>query len=82
MTAFSIEISDQKHARALFSFLKTLDSVKISKISSRKEDSSLSQKASLKFPFNIFYIIKTPVIFILAVWHKKRHPDGWKDRIE
>lgn len=44
MTTFSIEISDQKQARALFSFLKTLDSVKVSKISSKKDDSSLSQE--------------------------------------
>lgn len=67
---------------------KFLDEVeaKLGKISQKPESYSKVykdvRKASLKFPFSIFYIIKTPVIFILAVWHKKRHPDGWKDRIE
>ena len=41
MTTFAIEVKNQKQAKALFAFLKTLDSVKVnevpkSKVSSKK----------------------------------------------
>lgn len=37
MTTFAIEVKDQKQAKALFAFLKTLDSVKISQAPKAKK---------------------------------------------
>lgn len=35
------------------------------------------RRASLyNFPYWIVYIIKTPIILVLSVWHKKRNPDS------
>jgi plasmid stabilization system protein ParE len=33
------------------------------------------------FPFNVYYIIENETIFIIAVFHNKRNPKGWKCRI-
>jgi toxin ParE1/3/4 len=33
------------------------------------------------FPFNIFYIAAKDIIYILAVFHMKRDPKKWKERI-
>ncbi len=48
MTSFAIEIENSKQAETLFAFLKTLDSVKISKTSisekSIKKNSSLNEE--------------------------------------
>lgn len=32
------------------------------------------------FPFCIFYLSDEEVIYILAVFHNKRNPGGWKSR--
>ncbi len=34
------------------------------------------------FPYKIFYIFKKPIVWILAVWHNSRKPNGWKKRID
>ena len=36
MTTFAIEVTNQKQAKALFAFLKTLDSVKVSEVINSK----------------------------------------------
>ena len=37
----------------------------------------------VKLPFKFAYkIIKDNTLFVLAVFHKKRHPDYWKDRAD
>ena len=33
-----------------------------------------------RFPYSILYSIEQKGIFILAVMHKRRHPDYWKKR--
>ncbi len=41
-----------------------------------------TRQASIKrFPYFIYYTIQSPIIYILAIWHKKRNRDGWKDRL-
>lgn len=35
-----------------------------------------------KFPFNVFYIFESTVVYIIAIWHKSRRPFGWKNRIK
>jgi plasmid stabilization system protein ParE len=53
------------------------------KPNSFSEDSDGVRKTVIRrFPYNIYYIVISPIILILAVWHKKRNPDGWRNRIE
>jgi plasmid stabilization system protein ParE len=33
-----------------------------------------------RFPFSIYYRVLSDVIFIVAVYHHSRDPDGWKHR--
>ena len=33
-----------------------------------------------KFPFGIFYLIKENSIYILAIFHIRRHPIDWNER--
>lgn len=33
-----------------------------------------------KFPYHIFYIFKSPIVWILAIWHTSRKPDDWRKR--
>lgn len=40
MTTFAIEVTNQKQAKALFAFLKTLDSVKISEVINSKRSNT------------------------------------------
>lgn len=37
----------------------------------------------VKIPFKFVYkIVKSNILFVLAVFHQKQHPDTWKDRAE
>lgn len=42
---------------------------------------NVRQASLTRFPYLIYYIIKSPLVFILSIWHKKRDRDGWKKRI-
>jgi toxin ParE1/3/4 len=33
-----------------------------------------------RFPFAIYYAIRSDIIFILAIFHSRRNPDEWKKR--
>ncbi|HMV77902.1 MAG TPA: type II toxin-antitoxin system RelE/ParE family toxin [Leptospiraceae bacterium] len=65
-----------------------LDSVKnkIDQISenpeSRSADSDGVRWASVaKFPYHIYYLFRAPIVWILAIWHNSRKPEGWKERV-
>lgn len=34
-----------------------------------------------RFPFGVFYVIKEKTVHIVAIYHARRDPDGWKKRI-
>jgi plasmid stabilization system protein ParE len=34
-----------------------------------------------KFPYSIFYIIEEDTIFVIGVFHSKRNPNNWQDRL-
>lgn len=34
-----------------------------------------------RFPFGLFYVIRNLNIHVIAVYHARRDPDGWKKRI-
>jgi plasmid stabilization system protein ParE len=34
-----------------------------------------------KFPYSIYYVIETDQIKILAIYHVRRDPRGWQERI-
>jgi plasmid stabilization system protein ParE len=34
-----------------------------------------------RFPYGVFYRVDTDQIAILAVYHSKRDPKGWQDRV-
>ena len=34
-----------------------------------------------KFPYHIYYLLRAPIIWILAIWHNSRKPEGWKERV-
>jgi plasmid stabilization system protein ParE len=34
-----------------------------------------------RFPYGIFYRIETDVIAVIAVYHMKRDPRGWQERL-
>jgi plasmid stabilization system protein ParE len=34
-----------------------------------------------RFPFSIYYVSRTEVIYILSVFHARRNPDQWKKRL-
>ena len=39
------------------------------------------RKANLpRFPYQIFYQVRTDEIWIVAIWHNKRKPGSWKKR--
>lgn len=55
----------------------------LKKPNSYSEDSDGVRKTVIRrFPYNIYYLVISPVILIVAVWHKKRNPEGWRNRIE
>lgn len=67
-------------------FLNTIQEKTI-QIQSRPEINPPSQdeirKAKVKtFPFYIYYIFRSQVILIIAIWHVARLPFSNKDRIE
>ena len=35
-----------------------------------------------KFPFSIIFVIKQVSVFILAIFHQKRNPKAWLERIK
>ena len=40
------------------------------------------QRAPIRrFPFGIFYLVRSDKIHVLAIYHSKRDPDGWKKRL-
>lgn len=50
---------------------------------SYSEDADGVRKTFLKrFPYYIYYIVFSPIILIVAVWHKKRNPDSLNKRVE
>ncbi len=34
-----------------------------------------------RFPFGLFYVIRDMTVHVVAVYHARRDPDGWKKRI-
>lgn len=34
-----------------------------------------------RFPFGLFYVVRNMRVHIVAVYHARRDPDGWKKRI-
>jgi toxin ParE1/3/4 len=34
-----------------------------------------------RFPFGLFYVIRNMSVHVVAVYHARRDPDGWKKRI-
>ena len=34
-----------------------------------------------RFPFGLFYVIREKTVHVIAVYHTRRDPDGWKKRI-
>lgn len=47
------------------------------------EDSDGIRKTKVKgFPYYIYYILKTPLVLIIAIWHTARLPFSRKERIE
>jgi plasmid stabilization system protein ParE len=34
-----------------------------------------------RFPFGLFYVISVPVINVLAAFHSRRDPEGWRKRV-
>ena len=40
------------------------------------------RRAILKrFPDSIYYLIETPRLIVLALYHAKRDPEGWRSRL-
>jgi plasmid stabilization system protein ParE len=81
----SVKYYEERSQKVADEFINDVFS-KIDQLSKRPESHSIyfeeSRKASLsKFPFNIIYTIVSPVIVILAVWHKKRE-ERWKIRLK
>ena len=66
-------------------FLNEVES-KLQKIAIRPNSfavvhNDVRQASLIRFPYLIYYVIKSPVIFIISIWHKKRNGDGWKNRL-
>jgi toxin ParE1/3/4 len=41
-----------------------------------------TRKAKLEnFPFDVFYTLREEDITVVAVMHRRRHPDSWKKRL-
>ncbi|MCB1158839.1 MAG: type II toxin-antitoxin system RelE/ParE family toxin [Leptospiraceae bacterium] len=60
---------------------------KIEKISNKPNSYSTFfknfRKASLeKFPYWIVYIVQSPIVLVLSVWHKKRDPEALQKKLE
>ena len=34
-----------------------------------------------RFPFGIFYIIRKDIVHVVAIYHSRRDPEGWKKRL-
>ena len=73
------------HAQASEEFLNEVES-KLQKIAIRPNSfavvhNDVRQASLIRFPYLIYYVIKSPVIFIISIWHKKRNRDGWKNRL-
>jgi len=34
-----------------------------------------------RFPFSIYYVVRSELLYILAVFHARRNPDQWKKRL-
>lgn len=34
-----------------------------------------------RFPFGLFYVIRATKVHVIAIYHARRDPDGWKKRI-
>lgn len=34
-----------------------------------------------RFPFGLFYLIRKQIVHVVAIYHSRRDPDGWKKRI-
>ncbi len=39
------------------------------------------QTSLKKFPYFVYYVIQSKIIYIIAIWHKKRNREDWKDRL-
>jgi plasmid stabilization system protein ParE len=67
-------------------FLDTIQQKAIQLLSrpeTNPEDKNGIRKAKVKiFPFYIYYIFKSPIVIIIAIWHLARLPFSVKDRIE
>lgn len=45
-------------------------------------DKPVRRKVFRHFPFNILYILKNNIVYIVSVTHHSQHPDHWKDRMK
>jgi len=35
-----------------------------------------------RFPYYIYYMLLSSVVLVISVWHDKRKPGGWKERLK
>jgi plasmid stabilization system protein ParE len=54
-----------------FEFVRSVDSLL----------SSICRALTRKFPYEIFFVLETETVIILAVFHAKRNPNRWRERI-
>jgi plasmid stabilization system protein ParE len=34
-----------------------------------------------RFPYSIFYVVEEDTVFVIGVFHSKRNPNEWQDRL-
>lgn len=60
---------------------ESLEKIRISPFSYQKIYKILHRFVLRRFPYNIFYYIDDDVVYITAVFHTKRNPSVWMNRL-
>ena len=68
-------------ARFFIAYLKTINAILVNPFIFPKEFEEVRKAQVQKFPYTIFYELHENEVFIYAVFHHKRNPEAWIERL-
>lgn len=60
---------------------ETLSRIADRPLSFPKVDGPVRRASVCRFPYGVYYVVEDGQIFVLAVFHAKRNPQTWRDRL-